>query len=304
PGRFGRRGNQVAEEIDVIIVVHALEHGGDAFQAHTGVDGGARQWLAPAAGLLLELHEDEVPDLDEAVAVLVRRARGTAGDVRAVVVEDFRARAAGANLAHGPEIVGGADTDDLRFRQTGDAAPELERILVFGIDRDQQAVLGQTEILGDQRPGELDRAVLEVIAEREIAQHLEKRVMARRVADPVEIIVLAAGADAFLRGSRARGLALFLPREDVLELHHAGIGEQQRRIVARDQRRGGHDLVAAFAEELQECGADIFEAVHETVLAGPFSSAKRQWRRHRYGGSTGEGQHCRKEAGYKRPSKR
>ena len=47
-------------------------------------------------------------------------------------------------------------------------------------------------------------AVLEIIAEREIAQHFEESVMARGIADVVEVVVLAAGAHAFLRRGGAR----------------------------------------------------------------------------------------------------
>ena len=65
-----------------------------------------------------------------------------------------------------------------------------------------QPVLRQAEFLGDQVPGELDRALLEIVAEREIAEHLEEGVVARGVADIVEVVVLAAGAHAFLRRSR------------------------------------------------------------------------------------------------------
>ena len=60
--------------------------------------------------------------------------------------------------------------------------------------------------------------------------------MPRGVADAIEIVVLAAGANAFLRRDRPRDAALFGAGEDVLELHHAGIGEQQRRVIARNQR--------------------------------------------------------------------
>ena len=45
--------------------------------------------------------------------------------------------------------------------------------------------------------------------------------MARGVADIVEIVVLAAGAHAFLRGDGARVGALLDAGEDILELHHA-----------------------------------------------------------------------------------
>ena len=105
--------------------------------------------------------------------------------------------------------------------QPGDLLPQIEGLVVVDIDGDGQLVLRQPEFLGDQVPGELDRAVLEIIAEREVAEHLEEGVMARGVADIVEVVVLAAGAHAFLRGGGARVGALLEAGEDVLELHHA-----------------------------------------------------------------------------------
>ena len=86
--------------------------------------------------------------------------------------------------------------------QAGDLLPQAEGLVVLVIDGDQQPVLRQAEFLGDQVPGELDRAVLEIVAEGEVAEHLEEGVVARGVADIVEVVVLAAGAHAFLRGRR------------------------------------------------------------------------------------------------------
>ena len=86
--------------------------------------------------------------------------------------------------------------------QAGDLLPQLERLVVVDEDGDQQAVDRQPEFLGDQVPGELDGAVLEIVAEREVAEHLEEGVVARGVADIVEVVVLAAGAHAFLRAWR------------------------------------------------------------------------------------------------------
>ncbi len=198
------------------------------------------------------LHEDEIPDLDEAVAIGVRAAGRPARNLGTVIVEDLRARAAGAGLAHGPEIVRRPDADDPLLGQAGDLFPQLGRFLVLGIDRDGQPVLGQREFLGDEVPGQLDRAILEIIAERKIAEHLEERVMPRRIADIFEVIVLAAGANAFLRRGRA-AIGTFLGAgEDVLELHHPGIGEKKRRVVARDERRRGHDLVAVPVRNSRE----------------------------------------------------
>ncbi len=45
--------------------------------------------------------------------------------------------------------------------------------------------------------------------------------------------------------------------EHILELHHAGVGEQQRRVVARDERAGGHDGVPLGSEEVEEILADL-----------------------------------------------
>ncbi len=141
-------------------------------------------------------------NLDEAVAIGIGGAGRTAGDMRPMVVEDLRAGAARAELAHLPEVVGAGDAHDPAFRQAGDLFPEIERLVVVDEDRDHEPIGRQAELLGHQVPGELDGTVLEIIAEREIAEHLEEGVVARGVTDIVEIVVLAAGAHAFLRAWR------------------------------------------------------------------------------------------------------
>src|SRR5271170_4326772 len=123
PARLDAGADQRAHQIDVVIVVHALQHGRDALEAHAGVDRGARQANALAAWQRLELHEDEIPDFDEAVTVRVRRTGRPARYLVAMIVEDLRARSAGAGVAHRPEIIGGGDADDPRIGQTGDALP-------------------------------------------------------------------------------------------------------------------------------------------------------------------------------------
>ena len=161
--------------------------------------------------------------------------------------------------------------------QAGDLLPKLERLVVVDIDGDQQPLGRHAEFFGHQLPGKLDRAFLEIVAEREVAEHFEEGVMARGVADIVEVVVLAAGAHAFLRGRRARIGALFQAGEDVLELHHPGIGEHQRRIVARHERRTRHDLVPLAREKVEEVRPDIVDAAHMRQLSsgrGAFLSRK------------------------------
>ena len=72
PHQLGAGGDQGAEGVRVVVVVHALQDRGEALQPHARVDRGAGQRRAHARRPFLVLHEDEVPDLDEAVAILVR----------------------------------------------------------------------------------------------------------------------------------------------------------------------------------------------------------------------------------------
>src|ERR1700675_2646591 len=61
--------------------------------------------------------------------------------------------------------------------------------------------------------------------------------MAIGEADVFKVVVLAARADAFLAGRSLVVIAPLEAEEDVLELVHPGIGEKQRRVVLRDERR-------------------------------------------------------------------
>src|SRR5581483_1849559 len=118
----------------------------------------------------------------------------------AVIIEDLRTGPTWSRVAHSPEIVGAGDANDAGFRQAGNLPPQSERLVVVDVNRRGQFVFRQPELFGHQVPGELDRAILEIVAEREVAEHLKEGVMTGGVADIIEVVVLAAGAHAFLRG--------------------------------------------------------------------------------------------------------
>ncbi len=157
------------------------------------------------------------------------------------VVVNLAAGAAGTGVAHLPEIVFRAEFVDAIFRH---ASPKpqvvgfgIARNLVFALkDRDVELRLVNPKPLRrrDQLPRICDGIFLEVVAEGKISQHLEKRVMTIGEADVFQIVVLPARAHAFLRGRGPRVVALFEAKENVLELVHAGVGEEQRRVVGRD----------------------------------------------------------------------
>ena len=188
---------------------------------------------------------------------------GPPGIWGAMIVENLRARPARTGVAHRPEIVARRDADDPLVGQAGDPLPQVERLVVVVVDGDGQLLSRQAEFACEQVPGVFDRVVLEIVAEREVAQHLEERVVARGVADIVEVVVLAAGAHAFLRRRGPDIGALLDAGEDVLELHHPGVGEHQGRIVARHERARRNDLVPVSGEELEEVRSNLVDAAHE-----------------------------------------
>src|SRR5262249_45133478 len=106
---------------------------------------------------------------------------------------------------------------------------------------------------GDQLPCICNRFALEVVAKAEVPEHLKERVMTLGEADVLKVVVLAPGADALLRRSRPRVVAFLQTQEDVLELVHSGVGEEQSGIIRRDERRR-MDTAVSLAFEVTEKG--------------------------------------------------
>src|SRR2546430_15382538 len=115
------------------------------------------------------------------------------------------------------------------FRSPCDLAPQPARFIVAVVHGDVDPVGSDTEPVLPRHPlpGVLDRLLLEVVAEGEVAQHLEECVVPGRVADLLQVVVLAAGPDALLARHRARVIAPLEPLEYALELHHPRVGEKQ-----------------------------------------------------------------------------
>ena len=235
--------DQRVKNINFVIAVHMLQDGGQALQAHAGVNARCGQLDQAAIRLHVELHEHVVPDLDEAVAVFARAAGGATGDVLAVVIKDLAARAAGAGVGHHPEIVGCiffafvvANADDALGRQADFFGPDVVGFLVVNVDRGSEFFSRQLVDLREQFPAPLERVALEVVAKAPVTQHFEKRVMARGVAHVFQVVVFAPSTQAGLHRCSAHVRAFVSAQKQVLELHHARIDEHQRRVVAGHQR--------------------------------------------------------------------
>ena len=143
--------------------------------------------------------------------------------------------------------------------------PDAGRLVVVEIDRDREPLGVQPEpfLAGQELPGPVDGLALEVVAEAEVAQHLEERVVVGRAADVVDV----AGAEALLAGRGPGELELAAAEEVVLELVHAGGREQHRGIPARHQHVAG-PADAAFGLEEGEVLFAEFVGFHGLTVAG------------------------------------
>ena len=123
-----RAGTMGLDEICFVVGKMALEDSGDALETHAGVDGRLGQRREFAVGRAVELHEDEVPNFDEAATAIERKGFVLAtffGSVFAEIVMNFGAGTAGAGFAHLPEVIFFVEAEDAVFGHAGDFLPEI-----------------------------------------------------------------------------------------------------------------------------------------------------------------------------------
>ena len=217
------------EQRDVVVGLRPLQDGSCALQSHPRIDVLLLQRDERTILLGVVLHEHEVPDLGESVAIA-----GYALAIRAAcpllsrIEEDLRVRAARAGLPYrSPPVVFLAQTDDPLLWDADLIMPDGERFVILLEHGDPQTTRRDTKLHGQELPGVLNRLVLEVIAEGEVAQHLKERVVIRCPPDVLDV----RRAEALLIRCHARKTRSYVPPENILELHHPRCGEQERRIV-------------------------------------------------------------------------
>ena len=232
-GNTGDMIGDIADGIDVKQRVDILHDTGQTLQTHAGVDVLLLEFGIVVVTVVVKLGEYVVPDLHIAVAVATDgAARLAAAILLAAVVVDLRARTArtGAVL---PEVVLLAEAEDAVFRNADILVPDLKCLVVLDIDRRIQTVRRNAHDLGQELPAPGNRFLLEVVAEREVAQHLKIGAVACGLADVLDV----AGTDALLAGRDAVTRRLLLSGKERLHRRHTGVDQQQRLVALRNQRK-------------------------------------------------------------------
>jgi hypothetical protein len=232
----------------------ALEDRGQAVEPEAGVDVLRRQRRQRVHRVLIELHEHEVPVLEETLVVAAREIVRLA-ELEAAIEVQLRARPARTGWAGLPEVLRSRALDDPLARDA-DLEPRLDgvvirtqpELIIAAEHGDPDFLRRESVALGRQFPGEPCRLALEVVTEREVAQHLEEREMARSRSDDVDVN----RAERLLTGGDTLPRRLLDPLEIRLERMHPGDREKRRRIVlGRDQRGRRQAQVTAILEELE-----------------------------------------------------
>ena len=163
------------------------------------------------------MNENEIPNLDATRVFLVHQLTACVA-VRCEIDMHFRARPARTGVAHHPEIVCFSTVENVDGRiEIGFAKQSRPMIVRFLIELARFArtrfLNGRVKPLrrkfpaiNHEIPSPLDRFLLEIIAEAPVAEHLEKSVVIGVEPDVIEVVVFAAGTDAFLRVGDTRRL--------------------------------------------------------------------------------------------------
>src|SRR2546423_1376890 len=114
-------------------------------------------------------------------------------------------------------------------------SPAIQRMIARG-DTHPDALGVELQVVEDELPRKLDRAVLEVLPEREVSQHLEEREVVAVETDVVDV----GRPEALLHGREERRRRLLATEEEGHQRLHPRRRQQRRTVVcARHERSRG-----------------------------------------------------------------
>ena len=247
--------------VDVEDRVYVLHDDGQPLEAHAGIDIFLLELGVAALAVALELGEDIVPDLHEAVAFAAQDVLGAVSVLDTAVVVDFGAGTAGTGPVL-PEVVrlsvgAAADAHDLFSRNSDFLVPDFEGLVVVFIDRDVETLLVHLQDFGQEFPGPVNGLFLEVVAEGEIAQHLEECEVSCRLSDVFDI----ACPHALLAGCNSCPGRNLLAREIRLQGRHTRVDQKQGVVVLRYEGEGVHLQMSLALEKFQVHAPEIVHRV-------------------------------------------
>ena len=226
---------QASYGVNLKEVVHTLHNARQTLKTHTGIDILLRELGVVAVAVVVELGEYVVPYLHESVAVASGLAIGRATAVLQAAVEIYFGAGAAGTGAVLPEVVCLAESDDVSLGHADLVAPDSVRLVVLLVNGGPEQICGDLKTVGEEFPCPRNSLVLEVIAEGEVAQHLEIGAVAGGVSHALKV----RGSDTLLAGADAISRRLLLSGEELLHRRHARVDQEQGFIVVGYQGKAG-----------------------------------------------------------------
>ena len=258
-GDLAHRRMDWQEEVGVVVGEHLLRDAGKALKTHARIDALERKLGASTIWVLFVLHEDEIPDLEPTWAMLgvIWEAVGATREICATIKVNLGAGATRACLRHAPEVrivplVDVTPSCEAIGGNTDLFQPDVGRLFVVAIDRDGEAIGRDPSFNGEELPGPEDCVALEIVAERPGAEHLKEGVVSWRSADLFKVVVLSGDTQAALVIDSAAIRAGLSAAEELFELDHPRVGEEEGGVACRDERGARHLGVPTRLKERHE----------------------------------------------------
>ena len=195
--------------IDLKEVVNSLSDTGKSFKSHTCINIGMSKRSVIVVTVVFKLSENEVPELDKSVALTADVTVGTAAAVfLSPVVVNLGTGAAGT-CAVLPEVILLAEAYHMTLTNADFLCPDVVGLVVVKIDADIELFGIHFHYFGAEFPCPAYSVTLEIIAEREIAEHLEISSVTCSLADIFNI----GSSDALLTSCNPRSRRSDLSRE-------------------------------------------------------------------------------------------
>ena len=289
PRQFTNLAQHRLEHVRIIVRGLALNGTHQTLETHARVNHFLCQRLQAAVCFAVVLHEHDVPNLNHLRMVFVHQlASGNLGFllIAAAVHMNLGARAARSRIAHFPEVIVLVAVQDMVLRQmflpdTGCFVISAKTLFCRALEhRGIQVLRVQFQYIHQVFPGPVDGFLLEVIAKRPVAQHLEHRVVVRVVSHLLKVIMFAAHAKTFLAVCYARIFDWVIPQNNALPRVHARVGKHQRRVIFYHHRSTRHYLMPLACHKVQKglpnlltCHSISFSIIIFYVVQLPISDA-------------------------------
>ena len=244
-GNVNNMLHNIADSVNLKEVVNALHDASESFKTHTGINIAAFKASIVSVSVVFKLGENKVPEFGISVAVTAGAAIRRAAAVFFTAVKvDFRTRAAGACTVF-PEVIFFSESYNPFGRNTDFFCPNVKSLVIILIDGDPELVHGHFHNLSAKLPCPRGCLMLEVIAEREVAEHFKICSVSCGNSDALNVRC----ADALLAGGHTPARRSELPSEVFFERRHACVDEEQTLVALRNKGEAVRSEVSlAFKE--------------------------------------------------------